>query len=112
VYRDSNKLKNPQFNVNDHVVKVVPRVAGKPIYQQWEVVYYDDLPKDPKKGELHPEYGLYIERPFYIVSDMPTGRYLDNVGDTFPVIKHRNGNSSQVWTFKFKLWTIENKANG
>ena len=32
---------------------------------------------DPKKGELNAEFGLYVERNFYIVSQLLGNRYLD-----------------------------------
>jgi hypothetical protein len=36
--------------------------------QEWDVVYADEYPEEPKKGELNEDFGLYVERPFYIVS--------------------------------------------
>ena len=34
-----------------------------------------------KKGELDPNFGLYVGRPFYAVSRLSRGRYLDIVGN-------------------------------
>jgi hypothetical protein len=36
--------------------------------QQWDVIYKDKYPRDPKKGELNKDFGLYVDRPFYIIS--------------------------------------------
>jgi hypothetical protein len=36
--------------------------------QQWDLVYADEMPRDPVKGELNEKFGLYVERPFYIVT--------------------------------------------
>ena len=44
--------------------------------QQWDVVYFEDWPGEPQKGELNEEFGLYVERPFFIVSQLPRNRYL------------------------------------
>jgi hypothetical protein len=37
--------------------------------QQWEVIYVDEY-KEPKKGELNEHVGLFVERDFYIVSEL------------------------------------------
>jgi len=47
------------------------------ISQQWEVVYADEWKGEPGKGELNEDFGLYIQRPFYIVSALNDHRYLD-----------------------------------
>jgi len=46
-------------------------------YQQWDIVYVDEWKGEPGKGELNEEFGLYIERPFYIVSALTSHRYLE-----------------------------------
>ena len=38
------------------------------INQQWDIVYVDEYPEEPKKGELNSDFGLYVDRSFYIVS--------------------------------------------
>jgi hypothetical protein len=62
--------------------------------QQWDVIYADQWKRDPKKGELNKDFGLYVERPFHIVSQLGRHRYLDLIGRNF-VIKTRNGRTSQ-----------------
>jgi hypothetical protein len=45
--------------------------------QQWDLLYADEWKGDPKKGELNKEYGMYVERDFYISTAMNSHRYLD-----------------------------------
>jgi len=78
--------------------------------QQWDVVYADQWKRDPIKGELNKEFGLYVERDFYIVSRMKTGRYLDLISNKF-VIKTRNGRNTQTWYFHQQSLTIKSKSN-
>jgi hypothetical protein len=68
------------------------------INQQWDIIYADQWKRDPIKGELNEDFGLYVERPFYIVSELNKHRYLDLIGRKF-VIKTRNGRPSQTWIF-------------
>jgi len=35
------------------------------------------MPKTPTKGELNTEWGFYVERPFYIISEMAKHKYID-----------------------------------
>jgi hypothetical protein len=81
------------------------------INQQWDIVYADDYPEDPKKGELNTDFGLYVERPFYIVSDMKSHRYLDIINNRNLVIKTRNSRNTQTWWFDQKSLTIKTKLN-
>jgi hypothetical protein len=34
--------------------------------QQWDIVYADSWKGEPTKGQLNREYGLYVQRTFYI----------------------------------------------
>lgn len=69
--------------------------------QKWNIVYVDEAKADPKKGDFVTEYGLYNQRDFYIISAMPSRRYLDRIGSNV-VIKVPNGRSSQIWYFDYK----------
>jgi len=51
------------------------------INQQWNIIYADEYEEEPGKGELNERFGLYVERPFYIVSALPAHRYLDLVSN-------------------------------
>ena len=79
--------------------------------QQWDIVYIDDWKGEPGKGELNEEFGLYIERPFYIQSALPENRYLDLINNRNMVIKTRNGRNTQNWWFDQKTLTIKTKLN-
>jgi len=85
--------------------------ADDRISQEWEIVYADTWKGEPGKGELNEEYGLYIQRPFYIVSAMATGKYLDLINNRNMVIKTSNGRKTQEWWFDQKSYTIKTKLN-
>jgi hypothetical protein len=78
--------------------------------QQWDIWYVDEMPPEPKKGELNERFNLYVERPFHIVTQMKSGRYLDVVGSDI-VIKTPNGFKTQVWWFDQKSKTIKSESN-
>jgi len=80
------------------------------INQQWDIIYADEYPEEPKKGELNEDFGLYVERPFYIVTQMNSHRYLDILGNNF-VIKTPNGKNTQIWYFHQQSLTIRTKSN-
>ena len=78
--------------------------------QTWDIIYADEMPADLKKGDLNKDWGMIIEEPFYVISNLPTGRYLDVLGRNM-VIKTRNGFPSQEWYFHQQSRTIKNKKN-
>jgi hypothetical protein len=84
--------------------------SGNQLRQQWEIVYLDEY-KVPKKGDLNEEYGLFVERDFYIVSAMPSGRYLDLINNRNMVVKTQNGRKTQVWYFHQQSKTIRTRLN-
>jgi hypothetical protein len=67
-------------------------------------------PKEPGKGELNSEFGFYVERPFYIVSQCGEKRYLDVLGNNI-VVKTPNEFDSQVWFFDQRTKTIKSSLN-
>ena len=81
------------------------------INQQWDLVYTDEWKGEPGKGELNEEFGLYVERPFYIISEMKENRYLDLINNRNMVIKTRNGRNTQTWFFDQKSLTIKTQYN-
>jgi hypothetical protein len=91
---------------------IMYRKHGK-LNQQWDIVYADEYPEEPKKGELNKDFGLYVERPFYIVSELASNRYLD--WDALKTrnlyIKTPNGRNTQEWWFDQKTLTIKTKHN-
>jgi hypothetical protein len=81
------------------------------INQLWDLVYADQYPKEPVKGELNKEFGLVVERPFHIVSQMNGHRYIEVINNRNLVIKTPNGNKGQQWYFDQKSKTIKTKLN-
>jgi len=73
--------------------------------QLWEVIYCDSIPI-PKSGELNQEYLLVVDKPFFLVSQLQTGRYLDLIGTNL-VLKRRNGFDSQKFFFEQKTQTVK-----
>lgn len=51
-------------------IEMNAKKAGK-ISQQWDLIYVDEYPEEPKKGELNKDFGLYVERDFNVISDLP-----------------------------------------
>jgi hypothetical protein len=61
--------------------------------QQFDVIYKDQYPRDPKKGELNREFGLRVDITFDIVSALRSHKYLDMISNKL-VIKTRNGRNT------------------
>jgi hypothetical protein len=96
-------------NENRHIT--ANEKADSRLAQQWEVVYADEWKGEPGKGELNPEYGLYIQRPFYIRSALGSHRYLEVINNRQMVIKTKNGQKGQIWWFDQQSFTIKTKIN-
>jgi hypothetical protein len=79
--------------------------------QQFDLIYADEYPDEPTKGELNERFGLYVERPFYVVSQLASNRYLDLINNRNMVIKTPNGRNTQQWWFDQKSLTIRTKLN-
>jgi hypothetical protein len=81
----------------------------KKISQKWTLVYMDEY-KPIKKGNFVSEYGLFHERPFYIQSALPTGRYLENVAGS-AIIKTFNSQKGLEWKFDFYSKSIHSTVD-
>ena len=79
------------------------------INQQWDIVYVDEW-KSYKKGELNKEYGLYVERDFHILTQLPSNRLLSLIGNNM-AIKTSNGFKNQIWYFDQTSLTIKSREN-
>jgi hypothetical protein len=102
-------ILNNQDYENKHIT--VNEKPDERISQQWDVVYADEWKGEPGKGELNEEYGLYIERPFHVVSAMKSHRYLEAINNRQMVVKTQNGQRGQIWWFDQKSFTIKTKIN-
>ena len=76
--------------------------------QQWDIKYVDSMKPEPRKGQKNTDFGLYVQRPFHIVSQMHKHRYLDMVGRNL-VIKTPNGRKTQVFWFDQRSKTIKSQ---
>jgi hypothetical protein len=81
------------------------------INQQWEIVYVDEWDGEPTKGEWSPDFGMFVERDFHIVSQLKSNKYLDIPDNRNFVIKTRNGRKTQTWYFDQKTRTIKTRYN-
>jgi hypothetical protein len=75
--------------------------------QQWDVVYADEYPAEPTKGQFNKDFGMYVERPFNVISEIGTHRYLTVINNRDFVIKVSNGRKEQQWYFDQKTLTIK-----
>jgi hypothetical protein len=65
---EKEKVLEVQSNIDAESRNIVMANRGtKGMNQQWTIVYVDEY-KEPKKGELNEQFGLYVERDFYVVS--------------------------------------------
>ena len=78
--------------------------------QKWRIIYVDQMKPEPKKGELNTEFGLYVERPFHVVTHLRSHRYLDMLSRNL-VIKTPNGRLTQVFYFDQRSKTIKSQSN-
>jgi len=76
-------------------------------YQLWDIVYVDEAP-NLEEG-FADEWGMWINRPFHIVSEFGENRFLDLVSNR-GVIKTRNGRDTQVFRFDMRYRTIKSKG--
>jgi hypothetical protein len=81
------------------------------INQQWDLIYADQYPDEPTKGQLNKEFGLYVERDFFIISAMASRRYVEVIDNRNIVIKIPNGMKGQKWYFHQPTKTIRTRLN-
>ena len=80
------------------------------INQRWTIAYCDTIKPEPTKGQLNPDFGIYVQRPFYIVTQLPSKRFVDMIGKNL-VIKTPNGRRTQMWWFCQRTKTIKSSYN-
>jgi hypothetical protein len=97
--------------VDDENRNIIMYNKHKGLNQQWDVIYADEYPAEPVKGEYNEQFGMYVERDFYIVSQMKEHRYLDLINNRNFVIKTPNGRKTQTWYFDQKSLTIKTRLN-
>jgi hypothetical protein len=110
IVNEKGKVMDVQGNRDVENQNIIVWKRHNGLNQQWDVIYKDDWKGEPTKGQLNKEYGMYVQRPFYIQSQMGKRRYLDLIGRQF-VIKTSNGRTSQQWYFHQQSLTIRSKSN-
>jgi hypothetical protein len=90
---------------------IIMETRNNKVNQQWKIVYVDEWPEEPKKGQLNERIGLYVDRDFYVVSALPSGRYLDYDNKKNMNLKTKNGKKTQVWYFHQKSLSIRSRSN-
>jgi hypothetical protein len=99
VVNERGKVLDVSGNVDQENRNIEVHNKHGRINQQWDIVYADEWKGEPKKGELNEDFGLYVERDFFVVSEMKSNRYLDLINNRNFVIKTPNGRRTQVWYF-------------
>jgi hypothetical protein len=112
VINERGKVMDVKSNLDRETQNIQVWNKNGGLNQQWDIVFVDDWKDEPGKGELNEEFGFYVERPFYIVSELPKHRYLEVVDSHYGVIKTRNGNNQQLWYFDQKTLSIRSKQFG
>jgi hypothetical protein len=76
--------------------------------QRWKILYHDEREKRRTKG-MNTDFGLYINRPFYIRSRLPFQRVVECHGaSNVKLARWRKNTKAQQWYFDEKTKTIKN----
>jgi hypothetical protein len=74
--------------------------------QRWKVLYLDKKAKTETKG-LNEEFNFHINRPFYLVSELPFNRVAESIGANNVTLKRwRNNVLAQQFYFDENSKTI------
>jgi hypothetical protein len=99
VVNEKGKVLEVVGNVDAENRNIGVNTQSNGIHQQWDIVYADEWKGEPTKGQMNERFGLYVERDFYVVTSLPSKRYLDLINNRNMVIKTPNGRRTQVWYF-------------
>jgi hypothetical protein len=66
VTNEKGRVMDVQSGLDQENRNIIAHPLHKKINQQWDIVYVDERPAEPKKGQMSPRFGLYVERDFYI----------------------------------------------
>ena len=75
------------------------------------MIYVDEMPVPPKKGDLNTDFNMFVERPFYVVSGLKSERRLDIIGRNMVIKTPAVSRKTQLWWFDQKSRTIKNWNN-
>lgn len=78
--------------------------------QRWKIIYLEDYEKNwLKAGEYASENGFFIERPFYIMSRVPSRRYLEVYPNQQATIRTPTRSLPQTFYYNWVQRTIMSK---
>jgi hypothetical protein len=75
-----------QGNKDEEGRPVIVNNNNKGTNQKWKIIYLDQAKKTETSG-LNEEFGFHINRPFYLVSELPMNRVAECIGANNIVIK-------------------------
>ena len=108
---EKGKVLDVSGNIDTEQRNIEVQNKNGKISQQWDLVYADEWKGEPGPGEMNEDFGLLVDRTFYIVSKLSSGRYLDLIDNRNFAIKIRNGRKSQQWYFHQQSLTIRTRYN-
>jgi hypothetical protein len=108
---EKGKVWTVQSGADNENGMIISEPRKDKVEQRWRVVYVEDYEEEPKAGEMNKKFGLIVEKDFYIVSQLPSGRYLEVPDNRNMMIKTRNGRRQQVWYFHQQSLTIRSRIN-
>jgi hypothetical protein len=65
---EHGKAMDVSGNVDSENRNIIAWKKHGKVNQQWDLIYADEYPAEPVKGELNKEFGFYVQRDFHIVS--------------------------------------------
>jgi hypothetical protein len=111
IVNERSKVVEVQGNIDSENRNIMVNNKNGKINQQWDIVYADEWKGEPGKGEYNDKFGLYVERDFHVVSQLPDNRYLEVPDNRNFAIKTSNGRRQQVWYFHQQSLTIRTRYN-
>jgi hypothetical protein len=96
---EKGKVWTVQSGADNENSMIISEPRKDKVEQRWSIVYVEDYKEEPKKGEMNKKFGLIVEEDFYIVSKLPSGRFLEVPLNADMAIKTRNGRKQQIWYF-------------
>jgi hypothetical protein len=111
ITNEQKKVFDVEGGIDDENRNIIAWNRHGKVNQQFDIVYADQWKGEPTKGQLNKDFGLYVDRTFFVISRMKGGRYLDVINNSNMAIKTRNGRRTQQWYFHQQSLTIRTRYN-